>query len=96
MNDLHKLMQMGEAHWTERASCLGDPRFTQQNPPENGEADELSQICRDCDVFFECLEFHDEWAATAVFAHGEWRYDDDAVSDSDTVPYPADEYKRAT
>lgn len=91
MSELSKLLQTGERHWTERASCAGDPRFTQKNPPQGREAEQLSRICRDCDVFFECLDYHDEWAATAVFAHGEWRYDDDAVSDSDPVPQAADD-----
>lgn len=72
---IDKLMQpdAGEPHWTELAACQGDPRFTQQHPPEAKQAKQLSDVCRGCDVFFECLEFHDECAAIGVFAHGEWR-----------------------
>lgn len=90
MNGLTKLMQLGEHHWTELAACQGDPRFTQKDPPGPEQAEQLSGICRGCEVFFECLNFHDEWAAVAVFAHGEWRYDS-APPDRDTVPAPTDE-----
>lgn len=90
MSELSKLMQLGEHHWTELAACLGDPRFTQKEPPDPSQARQLSAICRDCDVFFDCLKFHEECSAIAVFAHGEWRYDS-AAPDSDTVHPPADE-----
>lgn len=83
-------MQLGDSHWTDLAACVGDPRFTQKDPPGPVEAKQLSDICRDCDVFFECLEFHEQWRATAVFAHGEWR-DDCAAPDRDAVSPPADE-----
>lgn len=88
---LSKLMQQAQtAHWTELAACQGDPRFTQKDPPDPEEAKQLSDKCRRCDVFFECLEYHEEWGAVAVFAHGEWR-SESAVSDRDTVPQAADD-----
>lgn len=93
MIDLDKLMQLGDYHWTELAACRDDPRFTQADPPNDAEAKQLSDICRSCDVFFECLDFHDEWDAVAVFAHGEWRYER-AVPDSDTVSPATDECQR--
>ena len=91
MSDIDKLIGDGSLHWSELASCQGDARFTQKQPPNADEAKRLSLICKGCDVFFECLDFHEEWAAVAVFAHGEWRYENGAAPDRDSVPTPTDE-----
>jgi len=91
MSDIDKLIGDGSLHWSELASCQGDARFTQKHPPDVQEAKQLSEICKKCDVFFACLDFHEEWAAVAVFAHGEWRYENGAAPDRDSVPASTDE-----
>jgi hypothetical protein len=91
MTDIDKLISDGSFHWSELASCRGDARFTQKHPPTNKETLHLKQICKKCDVFFECLDFHEEMAAVAVFAHGEWRYEDGDAPDRDSVPASTNE-----
>lgn len=85
----------GHPHWVELAACGGDERFTQKYPPSPQEADELRSVCASCDVFAECRDFHNEWNAVAVFAHGEWRHESGDISNRDTIQVAADDGKSA-
>lgn len=67
-------------HWSELALCEGDERFTQDEKLSTSDRKQMEAICRECEVFFECLEFHDPpgegWHAVGVFAAGEYFEED--------------------
>lgn len=67
-------------HWTDLALCEGDKRFTQDEKLSAKDRKQMESICRECEVFFECLEHHDPpdevWHATGVFAAGEYFEED--------------------
>lgn len=74
--------QLMQPHHKVRALCYGDPAFT-GHEPSDGVKQKLAAICRECEIFFQCLEWaetfkardEDEYpiGATQVFAAGEWR-----------------------
>lgn len=63
-------------HWTDLALCEGDERFTQDDLLSPTDLDQMERICRECEVYFDCLEYHDppdeDWRASGVFAAGEY------------------------
>lgn len=79
------LMQptVGAGHWMDSALCEGDDRFIQEYAKLMPlEIFEMELTCKECPVFFQCLEFHDppdeEWHATGVFAAGEY-FDEEEI-----------------
>jgi hypothetical protein len=76
--DYHKLI-MKFIESRSRALCWGDPRFTGDKPDKETQKN-LSLICKECEMFFECLEWAETFqvedgpaGAVEVFAAGEWR-----------------------
>ena len=75
MNIERMMSEQGEGHWSERAVCRGDKRFTGKWEWLSA-ADKvaLRGICANCPVFADC----DDWASSPhvrdVFAAGYWRF----------------------
>lgn len=75
-SDVKALMEGGpERHWSERAACAGDDRFT-------GRFEELTSLdlyemlftCLSCPVRSDCFEWAEDLGAVEVFAAGNWRH----------------------
>jgi hypothetical protein len=74
-------MQPGGEHWVDRAQCLGDPRFTQNDKPHEKVCLKLASICEGCPVLKDCQIMHEKpftigdetFDVSGVFVAGEWR-----------------------
>ena len=62
----------GAQRWMELAACLNDDRFTGVKPSAS-ESIEMLDICFGCEVFQDCLRYHDYSDVIGVFAAGWWR-----------------------
>lgn len=62
----------GAQVWMELASCVGDSRFT-ADEPDDQVAQELQRMCAGCEVFRECLRYHAFDDVEGVWAAGSWR-----------------------
>ncbi|OHT47976.1 hypothetical protein BKG59_05820 [Mycobacteroides chelonae] len=77
-------MQDAPEHWSERASCRGDGRFTLPKEwLEPEELKEMQHICLGCDVFDQCFQWAEWGFVDHGFAAGEWWVREWPESDSD-------------
>lgn len=80
MNTLKLMSGRGESHWSERAVCKGDERFTlpARMLAQHADIQEMEKICARCPVFEDCYDWALLTDANGVFAAGVYRrsYDD--------------------
>ena len=56
------MMPTVSEHWTDAALCEGDERFTQDATLTDEQRMSLEAICRECPVFFQCLDLEEQRA----------------------------------
>lgn len=73
--ELRKLIEGSPEHWTDRALCVRDDRFT-ANPDSLTIVDwsDMYMACQECPVFYECNQWAKGPDITDVFAAGIWRF----------------------
>lgn len=70
-----------ERHWSERASCAGDDRFTGRfEALASLDLYEMLFTCLNCPVRADCLKWAEDVGAVEVFAAGNWRHSDESGS----------------